>query len=165
MKKLFLTFFVLIILSNTLYSNENPKFEFPKYSSELNQNFDDSCSCTGYFSSCSSSGSDCSCSCGYFTCSCTGKDLKQEANNKEIDIKISKEQFKNIEALANVLYELNEYEGVNFLANMIESMKINDVENFYAYRDKFFTELANMTSSEKEKLNSFFINIGAEERV
>lgn len=150
---------LFLFLANFCFaiSNENG---FPKYSKELTKPV--SCSCSGVFSSCSSSGN-CTCTCGYFTCSCTSE--KRLETITQIDISISKEQFKNIEKLAKKLHEIKSDQAVDYLAKMIECIKINDVENFQLNRKLYIDEINKIERISKNKLNAFFESLNAEERI
>jgi hypothetical protein len=158
MKKVFFSLAFMLI---GLFASANTNGEFPKYSSVLY--LEEACSCSGMFSSCSGSGS-CSCSCGYFSCTCTANEDKLK-NAIAVNISISEDQYGNIIKLADELTKLKMDKAVTYLKESIEFLKDKDAINFEVKRKDFFNELSNMSNKKKNKLNKFFANIGAEERV
>ncbi|WP_339698763.1 hypothetical protein [uncultured Marixanthomonas sp.] len=179
MKKLILLSFVAIIgviglSSNTSIDtiNSGDDFSFPEYSDVLYTKVaGDGCYAECGTTSCSGSG-DCVCSCSTLQCDCEpNPDPDPIGYNEvpEIDVSISEKQYKNLKALAYMLYEAednNANKAYLHLGNAIEGLKSKDAPAYHKERDLYYKSLYEISSENtKLKLNTFFEKVGVTERV
>lgn len=163
MKKLLLGFLATILFSITInarYSGKLP--EFPTYSQSMDLGVNCSADCT--FSSCSGSGS-CICTCNWFKCNCL---TVEKDKDKELTISMNESQYIKTRDLANFFKNLSSQDTDNIyknLATMVSAIKIKDFENFEKERSIYISGLEKLPTQTKEKINNYFIKVGASERL
>jgi len=173
-KLLLLSFFAIIgvvgLSSNTSIDtiNSGDDFSFPEYSDVLYANGSlEGCSATCGTTSCSGSG-ECVCSCSTLKCNCDATVIGYNDTPK-IDVSINEKQYKNLKALAYILYEAKDNNANNaylHLGNAVEGLKDKDASTYHNERDFYYESLYKISSEDaKTKLNAFFEKVGVSERV